>query len=323
GVRALDDAGWAATLRLGEALGADPRVARVRSLPAAARLDAPSPTLLSLVPAEALRTFVSRDGRAALLEVMPREAAAPGELSALVRELRASDAARLTGLRGSALRVGGLPAFNADYEDAVARRTPLVVALILAGTFVALCLGFRSLLVPLKAIALNLLSVAAAFGAVVLVFQDGHGARLLGLDAPLDGVFPAVPLLVFCIVFGLSMDYEVFLVARVAEARRAPGATEADALAEGMARTGGVITSAALIMVAVFAAFTLGGFVLMKILGFALAVAVLLDVTVVRAAVGPALLALAGRWNWWPGERRRAAAAPRRVLAVSTPESST
>ena len=322
GVRALDGAGWAATRRLGRALGADPRVARVRSLPAAAGLDAPSETLLSLLPEDALRTFVSRDGRSALLEVMPREAAAPGELSALVRELRAADAASLTGLRGATLRVGGLPAFNADYEDAVARRAPLVVGLVVLGTFVALCVGFRSLLVPLKAVALNLLSVAAAFGAVVLVFQDGHGVRLLGLDGPLDGVFPAVPLLVFCIVFGLSMDYEVFLVARVAEARRAPGTTEGEALAEGMARTGGVITSAALIMVAVFAAFTLGGFVLMKILGFALAVAVLLDVTIVRAAVGPALLALAGRWNWWPGERSSVPAPPRQLLGVSTQESS-
>jgi len=169
------------------------------------------------------------------------------------------------------------------------------------GTLVALLVGFRSLLVPLKAVVLNLFSVAAAFGAVVLVFQDGLGVRLLGLDAPLDGTFPAVPLIVFCVVFGLSMDYEVFLVARVAEARRR-GLGDTEALAEGVARTGGVITSAAAIMIAVFAAFTFGGFVLVKILGFALAAAVLLDVTVVRVALGPALLALAGRWNWWPGD---------------------
>jgi RND superfamily putative drug exporter len=120
------------------------------------------------------------------------------------------------------------------------------------------------------------------------------------LAGPLDGIFPAVPLLVFCTVFGLSMDYEVFIVARIAEARRR-GMNDEEAIVEGVRRTGGVITSAALIMTVVFAAFMLGDFVLMKILGFALAMAVLLDVTVVRLALGPALLALAGRWNWWPG----------------------
>ena len=99
------------------------------------------------------------------------------------------------------------------------------------------------------------------------------------------------------------MDYEVFLVARVAEARRA-GADDSEAIAEGLARTGGLITSAASIMIAVFAAFTLGDFVIVKILGFALAVAVLIDATVMRIAIGPALLKLAGHWNWWPGERR-------------------
>jgi predicted RND superfamily exporter protein len=112
-----------------------------------------------------------------------------------------------------------------------------------------------------------------------------------------------VPILVFCIVFGLSMDYEVFLVSRVAEARRRRS-DDGAAIVEGLARTGGVITSAAAIMIAVFAAFTRGEFLFIKVLGFALAVAVLLDATVVRIAIGPALLRLAGRWNWWPGEER-------------------
>src|SRR5437773_1908921 len=183
---------------------------------------------------------------------------------------------------------------------AVLRRFPLVVALVLGGTLAALFLGFRSVLVPLKAVCLNLLSVAAGFGAVVLVFQDGNGAALLGLAAPLDAVFTIIPTLVFCTVFGLSMDYEIFLVARVAEARRS-GLDERAAIAEGLAQTGPVITSAAAVMVAVFAAFTLGDFLVMQILGLALAVSVALDATVVRVAIGPALLALAGRWNWWPG----------------------
>jgi RND superfamily putative drug exporter len=124
-------------------------------------------------------------------------------------------------------------------------------------------------------------------------------SSLVGLAQPLDGIFPVVPLLVFCTVFGLSMDYEVFLVSRVAEARRA-GRSDREAVVDGVARTGGVITSAAVVMIVVFGAFTMGEFVLMKILGFALAVAVLIDVTVIRLALGPALLRLAGRWNWWP-----------------------
>jgi putative drug exporter of the RND superfamily len=135
------------------------------------------------------------------------------------------------------------------------------------------------------------------------VFQEGHGIALVGLDAPLGGVFPAIPILVFCIVFGLSIDYEVFLVSRVAEARES--LDERQAVVEGVQRTGGVITSAAAIMIAVFAAFALGDFQFIKILGFALAVAVLVDATLVRMALAPALLVIAGRWNWWPGSRWR------------------
>jgi RND superfamily putative drug exporter len=225
----------------------------------------------------------------------------PGRV-ALVRDLRALDAGAAMGLPGARLLVGGLPAFSADYEGSVAGRFPGVVALVVGGTLLALLVGFRSVLVPVKAVLLNLLSVAAAFGALVLVFQDGYGVRLLGLEGPVDGVFPIVPALVFCSVFGLSMDYEVFLVTRVREERLA-GKSDDEAIVEGVARTGPVITSAAAVMIAVFAAFMLGRFVLMKMLGFALAVAVLLDATVIRLAIGPALLCLAREFNWWPGER--------------------
>jgi RND superfamily putative drug exporter len=242
---------------------------------------------------------MSRDGRLVLLEVMPVASSGIASAMQLARDIRALNADSVTGVRGARLLVGGLPAFNADYGDAIKRATPRVVLLVVLGTFIALVIGFRSLLIPLKAVLLNLISVAAAFGAVVLVFQGGFGIRLLGLSAPLDAIFPAVPLLVFCTVFGLSMDYEVFLVSRVAEARRA-GAAEGAAVVEGVVATGRVITSAAAVMVVVFAAFTMGEFVLMKILGFALAVAVLLDATLIRLALGPALLRLAGQWNWWP-----------------------
>ena len=309
-VRALDTRGWVATARIAMALVHDRRVRRVRSLPGIANGIGPDSPLFALVPDDARRTFVSRDDRLALVEVVPVDDLDGAELPDLARDLRALDAGAASGEPGTRLLVGGVPALNADYADTIHRRTPLVVLLIVGGTLVALAVGFRSVLVPLKAVALNLLTVGAALGVVVLVFQDGIGARALGLGAPLDGVFAAVPLLVFCIVFGLSMDYEVFLLSRVAEARRR-GASEGVALVTGVGRSGRVITSAASIMVVVFGAFALGDFVLVKILGVALAAAVVLDATLVRLAVGPALLALAGQWNWWPGSRARPLSAAR------------
>jgi RND superfamily putative drug exporter len=297
---ALERDGWEAQRRLAERLAADPRLTRVQSLRSLAGERAGDLAYVTLLPAFAKRSFLSVEGDAALLEVVPKEDADPEDLASLVRELRRTDPGLLCGLPGARLRVGGLPAFNADYEDAVGGRMAWVVGLVIATTSLSLLVAFRSVLVALKAVALNLLAVSSAFGALVLVFQDGHGVRWLGLEGPVDGVFPIVPALVFCTVFGLSMDYEVFLVARVAEARRA-GMSDEESIAEGLARTGGVITSAAAIMVAVFATFMLGSFVVNKMLGFALAVAVLIDATVVRVAIGPALLRLAGRWNWWPG----------------------
>ncbi len=304
-VQALDRRGWEATRRLATALARDPRVERTRSLADFAGERASDLGYVSLLPGFLKQCFLGSEGDVVLVGLVPREETTPAELAALVRDVRRADAAALTGLPGARLRVGGLPAFNADYEDAVSGRLPLVVGLVVAGTLLALLAGFRSLLVAVKAVALNLLTVGAAFGALVLVFQEGRGAAWLGLSGPTGGVFPAVPVLAFAIVFGLSMDYEVFLVARVAEARRA-GHGDADALAEGLVRTGRLITSAAAIMVAVFGAFALSDLLLVRMLGVALAVAVLLDATLVRLALGPAVLRLAGRWNWWPGETAHA-----------------
>ena len=297
---ALNREGWEALRRLQEAITKDPRVARVQSLRTIAGERADDLAYVSLLPGDAKRAFLGGEGEAALLEVVPVDSLEPPDVVGLVRELRAADASAWSGLAGTRLEVGGLPAFNADYEDAVSGRGRHAVALVILATLGSLFVAFRSVVVPLKAVALNLLAVAGALGAMVLVFQDGWGARLVGLERPLDGVFPIVPVLAFCTVFGLSMDYEVFLLARVREARRT-GVPEDEALVEGLARTAGLITSAAAIMIAVFAAFMLGRFVLVKMLGFALAAAVLLDATVIRLAIGPALLRLAGRWNWWPG----------------------
>jgi putative drug exporter of the RND superfamily len=308
-VQALSIEGWEASQRLAAAIAADPRVAAVRSLRSLlgprSSLDAAAELReAALAPAVAKRSFLSQEGDAFLLEVIPREELDGRARTLLVRDLRRLDAAARSGLAGVRLAVGGLPAFGADYEAAGQGRLGGIATAVVLATLAGLFVGFRSLLVPVKAVLLNLLSVAAAFGALVVVFQDGHGARLVGLAGPTGGVFPIVPALVFCAVFGLSMDYEVFLVARVREERLA-GRDEEDAIVEGVAHTGPVITHAALVMIAVFASFVLGGFVVMKMLGLALSVAVLLDATLIRLAVGPALLRLAGSYNWWPGSQAR------------------
>jgi RND superfamily putative drug exporter len=294
---------WDAVRRYGEDLESDPRVARVQSVVAGALESGWGREALVELPRDVTRPYtrglLSEDGRVALLEVVPEESVSAEQAMALARDLRATPWG--LGIRGARVRVGGLPAFNVDYRDAVVGSLPLVVGLVVVGTILALLVGFRSVLVPLKAVTLNLLSVAAAFGAVTVVFQEGHGAGLAGVDEPMGAIFSILPVIVFCIVFGLSMDYEVFLLTRVQEARRA-GATNREAIVEAMGATGRIITNAALIMLVVFMAFTLGDVLISKVLGFALAVAVLLDATVVRMVVGPALLQLAGRWNWWPGD---------------------
>src|SRR5882757_8080360 len=294
---AQTDAGWNALDRLTKQLASDPRCARVISITTIAESNRSS---LSSLSREMRRTFLSSDGRAALLEVLPATSVSLRDQVDWVREIRKTGAAALTGVSGATLQIGGIPALNADYQTIVAARFVPVMAMVVVATLLALVAGFRSLFAAVKAIALNLLSVAASFGALVLVFQDGHGSSLLGVPGGTGSVFPLVPIVAFAIVFGLSMDYEVFLVARVLEARRG-GLSEMDAIPEGVARTSGLITSAAAIMIVVFAAFTFGNFLVVKMIGFTLAIAVLIDATLVRIVIGPALLRIAGDWNWWPG----------------------
>jgi putative drug exporter of the RND superfamily len=293
--------GWDAARRLFEKLKADPRVMRVQCLPGLGMLNRPDGLrYLPLLPPAVRQTLAAADGSSTLFEVIPAENVSPGGQVTFARELRKWNVVEATGLPGTAMRVGGRPGFEADYEDTVAEHFHHIIFLVIGCTLLALFVGFRSVLVPIKAVLLNLLSVGASFGALVLVFQDGYLGKWLGLSEPTGSVFPIIPVLVFCIVFGLSMDYEVILVARVAEARRS-GLDESEAIAEGVARTATVITSAAAIMVVVFAGFALGAFLPIKMLGFALSVAVLTDAVVVRMVIGPALLRLAGHWNWWPG----------------------
>jgi putative drug exporter of the RND superfamily len=294
---AQTDAGWNAIDRLSKQMAGDPRCARVISITTLAESDRSS---LGNLPRETRRAFLSSDGRAALLEVAPATSVSLREQVKWVRELRKIGAPALTGVPGATLLIGGIPALNADYETIVDNRMGPVTALVVGGTLVALLAGFRSIVAAVKAIGLNLLSVMASIGALVFVFQQGHGSEFLGVPGGTGSIFPLVPIVTFAIVFGLSMDYEVFLVARVLEARK-NGLSDIDAIPEGLARTAGLITSAAAIMIVVFAAFTFGDFLVVKMIGFALAVAVLIDATIVRIVIGPALLRIAGDWNWWPG----------------------
>ncbi len=296
----LSPAGWQAVSRLTKHFQDDPRAQEVLSLPTLTGM-ADSPDAVNDVPeSDSIRkSFIRNDDQATLLELLPTSALTPNQQTRWVRDVRSSDVAAITGVPGAVLRVGGVPALEADYDAVVRERLPKVVLGVIFGSLLALLLGLRSLIAAVKAILLNLLSVGASFGALVLVFQEGHGSRIFGLHGPTGTVYPIVPILAFAIVFGLSMDYEVFLVARVLEERRR-GLSEDAAVIEGLARTAGLITSAASIMIAVFTAFTVGSFLVVQMLGFTLAVAVLIDATVVRIVVCPALLHLAGDWNWWP-----------------------
>ena len=300
GIVIQDEAGWRAESRLVRYFARDARVQHVWAATTLSTVPLAGPEILKRLSDSVRRSFVSADGRSVVIEVLPRKTIAATDAALMVRDIRAANPEALTGVAGARIEVGGVPGFNVDYEDTIKRTLGKLLASVCCATFIVLSLVFRSVLIPIKAVALNLLSVAAAFGAVASVFQHPLGARLMGLPRPIDGGFPILPVLVFCIVFGLSMDYEVFIVARIADGRRA-GLADEEALVEGLASTGRVVTFAACIMVLIFGGFAFGDFVLIKILGFALGVAVLLDATVIRLALGPALIRLAGRWNWWPG----------------------
>ena len=193
--------------------------------------------------------------------------------------------------------VTGLTAEWKDGTDQTRSKLPLVFAFVLALAFGLMLFAFRSLVVAAKAILLNLLSVAAAYGVLVLVFQHGYGKGLLGFTST-SGIDPAVPLLLFVILFGLSMDYHVFIISRIRE-KFDGGASMDDAVADGIKSTAGVVTSAALVMVSVFAIFGTLSMLFFKQFGIGLATAVLLDATIVRAVLLPATMKLLGEWNWY------------------------
>ena len=200
-------------------------------------------------------------------------------------------------LEGTEVAVGGFAAESKDFNDEMKSVAPYVFAFVLGFAFLLLLFSFRSIVIAAKAILLNLLSVAAAYGILVLVFQYGWGKELLGFEST-GGIVPFLPIFLFVILFGLSMDYHVFILSRIREAYDRGASTE-DAISHGIKTTAGVITSAALVMVCVFSIFGVLSFMMFKQIGVGLAAAILIDATIVRAVLLPATMKLLGDWNWY------------------------
>ena len=236
-------------------------------------------------------------GDTAILTVVPEAGPQDAATEDLVTTLREQTLPAAVDGTGIAVHVGGVTAVSIDSTDNIAKRIPLLIGGVVLLSMVVLVLSFRSFAVALKAAVMNLLSVAAAYGVVALVLEGGWAGRLVGVET--ETPLPAfVPVLMFAVLFGLSMDYEVFLVSRMREAWMRTGDNGRSVL-EGLAATGRVITAAAAIMVAVFAAFVPSTDVVLKVIGIGMASAILIDATVVRLLLVPAVMHILGRANWW------------------------
>jgi putative drug exporter of the RND superfamily len=235
---------------------------------------------------------IAQDGTAALINVIPAGAPTSDATSNLVDETRTTTIPE----SGVDAHVGGSTAQQLDLADLIAQRLPLIIAVVVGLSILLLLLAFRSVIAPLQAAFVNLLSVGAAYGIVTAIFQDGHGATGIGLDGSIP-IVSYVPMMMFAILFGLSMDYQVFLLSRVREELDA-GKSARQAIIDGLAGTGKVIASAGAIMVAVFASFILNGDPTVKEFGVGLAAAILIAASMVCILL-PAVMLLMGRWTWW------------------------
>jgi putative drug exporter of the RND superfamily len=209
----------------------------------------------------------------------------------LVKDLRQLD------LGGLQVQVGGQTATEIDTIAAVAQKFPIILAATMGITFVVLCILFESVVLPLKAILMNFMSIGASFGALVFVFQEGHLSQWLNFQ-PLGYLDILLPLVLFGVVFGLSMDYEVFLLTRIKEIYDECGDNSRSVI-EGLAHTGSIITNAAVLMIIVTGAFALTSIIFMKALGLGIALAILVDATLIRVILVPSTMHLMGKWNWW------------------------
>jgi uncharacterized membrane protein YdfJ with MMPL/SSD domain len=241
---------------------------------------------------------ISPDKTVAVLALSVKGSGTDAASNESVRVLREQVVPATVGrLAGADVAVSGLTAGSKDFVDVLTARAPIVFLFVLSLAFILLLVTFRSIVVPIKAIVLNLLSVGAAYGILVLVFQNGYGERLLDFQS-VGGIAPWIPLFLFVILFGLSMDYHVFILSRIRESVDR-GMSNDDAVAHGIKSTAGVVTSAALVMVAVFGSFALGSDQLAKQIGVGLAAAILIDATIIRAVLLPATMKLLGARNWY------------------------
>ena len=226
------------------------------------------------------------------------DAASEHSLAVLRDEVVPATVAKLD---GAEVAVGGMTAWSKDFLDTMKSHLPIVFGFVLSMAFILLLVTFRSLVIPLKAIVLNLLSVGSAYGVMTWIFQDGHGEKALDFTS-VGGITSWLPLFLFVILFGLSMDYHVFVLSRIREAVDRGMSTE-KAVAYGIKSTAGVITGAAAVMVVTFAAFATGSDQGMKQFGVGLAFAILIDATIVRGVLLPAAMKLLGRHNWYLPKR--------------------
>jgi RND superfamily putative drug exporter len=246
------------------------------------------------------------EGSSSLIEAFPASDGAAKETRATIKRVRAE-------LKGTGGTLGGVAAEDRDFVAAVYGNFPYVLGFVVLLTFVLLARAFRSLVLPLKAVILNLVSLAAAYGIIVFIFQQGHGAQAIWGVHATQAIIPWIPLMIFAFLFGLSMDYEVFMLSRMREAYDETGDTK-KAVALGLARTGKLVTSASLVLMFAFFVLSTGPGLDIKQFGIGLAAGIVFDATVIRALLVPALMRLLGRWNWWMPP------AAARVLFVRRPE---
>jgi len=276
---------------------ADP-VTVVATLPASdPRIAAYAATISRLPGAGAVSIERGLAGNVTAIDVVPAGTVQGAAARHLVQELRDHRPAFRTWVTGQ-------EAFLTDFKATIVQRLPYALAIIALATFILLFLMTGSVLIPLKALVMNTLSLGATFGALVWIFQDGHLSSLLGFTA-FGAIEAWIPVIVFAFAFGLSMDYEVFLLSRIKEAHDETGDTNT-AVAAGLQRSGRIITSAAFLVIIVFLGFAAGQSMGIKEFGLALAIAVAVDATLVRCILVPATMTLLGEWNWWaPGPLRR------------------
>jgi RND superfamily putative drug exporter len=230
-------------------------------------------------------------GSSSLIEAFPATDSAAKEVRTTIKRVRAE-------LKGTGGTLGGVAAEDRDFVASVYGNFPYVLGFVILLTFVLLARAFRSLVLPLKAVILNLVSLAAAYGIIVFIFQMGHGSQAIWGVAATQAIIPWIPLMIFAFLFGLSMDYEVFMLSRMREAYDETGDTK-KAIALGLARTGKLVTSASLVLMFAFFVLSTGPGLDIKQFGIGLAAGIVFDATVIRALLVPALMRLLGRWNWW------------------------